>query len=271
MEYEISPKGKLNLGLKELWEYRELFFFFTWRDIKVKYKQTFLGIMWVILQPAIMAFLFVAFFKRMVQPENIGIPYSIFVLSGLIIWTMFSGALSNAGNSMVTNSNIIKKIYFPRLIIPISAVLTSLFDLIFGLLILIIAVLYFHTPLKITACFFWPLAILVGGFSALGMGILLAALNVKYRDFRYIIPFFIQIMLFVTPVIYPLNIYHNKLVETVLLLNPVSGAIELFRAGFENYQVDWSALLISISSNIILFLVGLFYFRHTESYFADIA
>lgn len=269
MEYDIRPKGKLKIGFKELWEYRELFMFFTWRDIKVKYKQTSLGVLWVILQPLIMTLLFSVFFKSL-NKNTSSIPYPVFVLSGLVIWTMFSSAIMNAGNSMVSNANIIKKIYFPRLIIPVSSILTSLFDMLFGIIILVGAIFYYHVSLKYSFIWMWPLAILVSGFSALGLGTFLAALNVKYRDFRYIIPFLIQAMLFLSPVIYSEQT-GNALLNFLLQLNPVSAGIELFRASFFNYEPHWNTISISLCSNFILLFLGIFYFRKTESYFADIA
>jgi lipopolysaccharide transport system permease protein len=273
MEYEIKPKGKLNLGLKELWEYRELFFFFTWRDIKVKYKQAVLGIAWVILQPIIMTFLFVYFFGSKFggnADSSISIPYPVFVLSGLIMWTMFSGALNNAGNSMVSNANIIKKIYFPRLIIPISSVLTSLFDLVFGTIILIITLFFFGSNLNVSCLYLWPAAVLSACISAIGTGTFLAALNVKYRDFRYILPFLLQVMLFISPVIYPVS-NSSGVFSYVLMINPVSAAIELFRGGIGSSPINAEVVAISLGSSMIFFVIGLFYFRKTEAYFADIA
>lgn len=273
MEYEIKPKGKLNLGLKELWEYRELFFFFTWRDIKVKYKQAVLGIAWVVLQPIIMTFLFVYFFGSKFGGNtdgSVSIPYPVFVLSGLIMWTMFSGALNSAGNSMVSNANIIKKIYFPRLIIPISSVLTSIFDLVFGIIILIITLLFFDTGLNPSSLYLWPFAIIAASIAAIGTGTFLAALNVKYRDFRYILPFLLQVMLFVSPVIYPIS-NNSGVFGYVLKINPVSAAIELFRGGIGQSSINTEVVLISLGSSLIFFIIGLFYFRKTEAYFADIA
>jgi lipopolysaccharide transport system permease protein len=269
MEYDIRPKGKLTIGFNELWEYRELFMFFTWRDIKVKYKQTSLGVLWVILQPLIMTFLFSVFFKSLHSTTSV-VPYPVFVLSGLVIWTMFSSAIMNAGNSMVSNSNIIKKIYFPRLIIPVSSILTSLFDMLFGVIILVGTIFYYNVSLSYSCIWLWPLAILVSVFSALGLGTFLAALNVKYRDFRYIIPFLIQAMLFLSPVIYS-EATSNSLLNFLLQLNPISAGIELFRASFLNYDPHWSTIRISLCSNFVLLFLGIFYFRKTESYFADIA
>ena len=272
MEYEIKPNQKLNLGLNELWQYRELFYFFTWRDIKVKYKQTFLGFAWAVMQPFFLMIIFSIFFGKALNVPSDNIPYPIFVYSGLLLWNVFSSGLSNAGNSMVSNANIIKKIYFPRLIIPISAVLVSLFDFLMAFLIFIGMLAYYHTPYELgKLIIFIPLGLIIACTATFGIGTLLAALNIKYRDFRYIIPFMIQALLFITPVIYPVSILPELWMKYILALNPMYGAIELFRSGIINKPIDWNLLSVSICSSIIFFITGLFYFRKTEAYFADLA
>jgi lipopolysaccharide transport system permease protein len=220
MEYEIKPHNKFSFGLKELWHYRELFYMFTWRDVKVKYKQTFLGVAWAMFQPIIMTLLFTMSFGNIIsEKSNLDIPYPVFALSGFIIWNIFSSGLSSSGNSMVNNASIIKKIYFPRLIIPFSSVLVSL----------------------------------------------------KYRDFRYILPFFIQALLFATPVIYPVKISGNALFQFILQLNPMYAPISLFRHSFIDAPIDMNGILISLMTGIILFFAGIYYFKKTEAYFADLA
>ena len=272
MEYEIKPKNKLDLGLKELWEYRELFYFFTWRDIKVKYKQTAFGILWAVVQPLILAVLFTFCLGKLVSgATQINMPYPLFALSGLIIWNIFASGLANAGNSMVSNANIIKKIYFPRLIIPVSAVLVSLFDFLISLFVFIPVCFYYHADFNIMGLVFIPLSIILTCVSTFGLGVLLAALNVKYRDFRYVIPFLIQSLLFATPIIYPVKITENLFLQTLLKLNPMTAPVELFRTSLGKAQTDWNSILISISVSVIIFIAGLFYFRKTESYFADLA
>jgi lipopolysaccharide transport system permease protein len=271
MEYEIKPHEKLSLGIKELWQYRELFFFFTWRDIKVKYKQTFFGFAWAVFQPLLLMVVFTVFFGKGQQPE--GLPYPVFAISGLILWNIFSTGLTGAGNSMVTNANIIKKIYFPRLIIPISAVLVSLFDFIMAFIIFIVILIYYHV--HISFCWF-PVMIITGiiitSIATFGVGSLLAALNVKYRDFRYVIPFMIQAMLFLTPVIYPVSKISIGWIKYILAINPMYSAIELFRYGFNGGQeLQTDLICISIGSSFLFFVIGLYYFRKTEVYFADIA
>lgn len=272
MEYEIKPKSNLDLGLKELWDHRELFYFFTWRDVKVKYKQTVLGFLWAILQPLIMALLFTLCLGDLISTRTpLLLPYPVFALSGFLLWSVFSSGLSNAGTSMITNANIIKKIYFPRLIIPISAILVSLFDFVISFTVFIAALIYYRIPFHSSALLFIPVSILLTCISTFGLGCLLAALNVKYRDFRYVIPFFIQALLFATPVIYPVKISGNSIVHDLLILNPMTAPIELFRASLTGVTPSLKLIGYSGSVSLVLFLSGLLYFRKTESYFADLA
>lgn len=272
MEFEIKPQDKFSLELKELWTYNELFYFFVWRDVKVKYKQTVLGVLWAIFQPAIMTLLFTVSFGKLVSMHsNMSLPYPVFALSGFLMWNIFSSGLSNAGNSMINNSNIIKKIYFPRLIIPISSVLVSLVDFMMGFLIFIPVLYYYGCSFNLYALMFIPLSLILTLTGTLGLGSFLAALNVKYRDFRYILPFFIQALLFATPVIYPIKISDNKLFEWILKLNPMNAPIELFRASITDVAPDYSSILCSLSVSVFLFVTGIYYFRKTESYFADLA
>ena len=272
MEFEIKPQHKLSLGLKELWEYRELFYFFTVRDIKVKYKQNVLGFLWAVLQPLAMALIFTFFLGKAISNyTKIELPYDIFALSGLVLWGIFSSGINNAGNSMVANANIIKKIYFPRLIIPISSVLVGLFDFLMAFIIFFIYSLFKSVHFSWQAIYLMPAAIVLTSIATFGIGTLLAALNVKYRDFRYIIPFFIQFMLFLTPVIYPSNIVENPVLIFIMSFNPMLAPIELFRFGIGGADLNLQACFMSITSSIILFVVGLYYFKKTESYFADLA
>jgi lipopolysaccharide transport system permease protein len=272
MEYEIKPKNNLSLGLTELWQYRELFFMFTWRDVKVKYKQTALGVLWAVFQPLIMTLLFTFSFGSIItQKAELQMPYPIFALSGFMLWNIFSTGLTNAGNSMINNANIIKKIYFPRLIIPISSVLVSLIDFCIAFIIFIPALYYYHCGLNWQALYLIPLSVLLTCMCTFGLGTFLAALNIKYRDFRYILPFFIQALLFATPIIYPAKISGNAVFNTILQLNPMSAPVELFRQSFLNtpFQIQHYALSLVVS--LLLFVVGVIYFRKTEMYFADLA
>jgi len=239
MEYEINPKKKSGLGIAELWEYRELFYFFTWRDLKVKYKQTVLGFLWAILQPLFMTIVFTFFLgDSIVSKTNLTIPYPVFTLSGMLLWGIFSSGISNSANSMVANANIIKKIYFPRLIIPISSVLVALIDFFAALVVFIIFIFIYNIDINPTKILLLPLGILLTCISAIGCGTFLAALNIKYRDVRYVVPFFVQGLLFLTPVMYPLKIASNEYLIWVLRLNRMAGGLELIRELFDSYQVD---------------------------------
>lgn len=272
MEFEIKAQDKVGLGLKELWQYRELFYFFTLRDIKVKYKQTLLGFLWAVLQPLVMALLFSFFLGKAISNyTSLELPYEIFALSGLVLWGIFSSGLNNAGNSMVTNANIIKKIYFPRLIIPISSVLVGLFDFLIAFVVFIIYCFSKGIFFDWNALFYFPVAVLLTCIATFGAGSLLAALNVKYRDFRYIIPFLIQFLLFLTPVIYPTNITTNIYLKVLISLNPMTAPLDFFRAAITNHHLNMKADVISISASLILLVVGLIYFKKTEAYFADLA
>lgn len=271
-EFEIKPVGKLELNLKEIWNYKELFYFFTWRDIKIKYKQTALGILWAVLQPLLMMLIFSVFFGRVLKVPSDSIPYPIFVFTGLMLWNIFSNGISNAGNSMVANSNIIKKIYFPRLIIPISSVLSAIFDFLMTFIVYIFLLVYYRYEVNfIRMLLFFPLSLLITSVATFGFGSFLAALNVKYRDFRYIIPFMIQLLLFVTPVIYPVSLVSNHWIKLLLTLNPMAGAINLARATLTTAAVDWSVVVTGSISAIVLLIVGIIVFRKTEAYFADLA
>jgi homopolymeric O-antigen transport system permease protein len=272
IEYEIKPEKKISLGLGELWNYRELFYFFTWRDIKVKYKQTALGFAWAVLQPLLMMLVFSFFFGKTLKVPSENIPYPVFVFSGLLLWNIFSAGLSNAGNSMVANANIIKKIYFPRLIIPLSSVLVALFDFIMAFIVYGGVLIYYRFTFDaIKFLIFFPLSLLLCIIATFGTGTFLAALNVKYRDVRYVIPFLIQALLFITPVIYPVSIFNNPLAKFIMALNPITGAIVLFRSALTDQAPDWNIIIIGICSATVLLVTGLYYFRKTEAYFADLA
>jgi lipopolysaccharide transport system permease protein len=272
MEYEIKPKEKLSIGFEELWQYRELFYIFTWRDIKVKYKQTLLGFVWAILQPFLMMVIFSLFFGQALKVPSDNLPYPIFVFSGLLLWNIFSSGVTAAGNSMVTNANIIKKIYFPRLIIPISSVLVSLFDFLMSLIIFIGMLLFYQIHVGLLKIVLYvPLGLLVCCFATFGLGTFLSALNIKYRDFKYIIPFLVQSLLFITPIIYPVSVLTYVWLKYIVALNPMYAAVSLFRSGFVDIPLHTNMVLLSLCSGLVFFLGGLYYFRKTEAYFADLA
>lgn len=272
IEYEIKSQGKFSLGLKELWKYRELFYFFTWRDVKVKYKQAALGILWAILQPLIMMIMFTLIFSKALKVSSDGIPYPVFALSGLLIWNIFSNGLINSANSMVTNANIIKKIYFPRLIIPMSAILTALVDFFFALIIYVAVLIYYHQSISILKLLLYlPLSILITIVTTFGIGTFLAALNVKFRDFQYLLPFMIQFLLFANPVLYSSKAFTNPWINHIMKANPIASAIQLCRSIFTGQQIDWQSVGLGSTVAVILLMVGIFTFRKTEAYFADLA
>jgi lipopolysaccharide transport system permease protein len=271
IEYTIATSQKSLFNWKELWRYRELFYFFTWRDVKIKYKQTALGFLWAVLQPLLMMTIFTFFFGRALNIPSQNLPYPVYVFSGLLIWNLFSAGLTNSSNSMVNNASIIKKIYFPRLIIPVSAILVALFDFLMAFILFIGVLLYYHQPVLWEAIFIWPLALLVGVIATLGLGAWLAALNVKYRDFRYVIPFLVQVLFFLTPVIYPISLLKYPLLQHILVCSPMYAAVELFRYPLTGLAPNVYFLTASLLCGFILLLIGIFYFKRTEDFFADFA
>ena len=194
VEYVVDANRRNLFDWQELWSYKELFYFFTWRDIKIKYKQTALGFLWAILQPLLMMLIFTFFFGRALNVPSQNLPYPVFVFSGLLLWNMFSSGLTNSANSMVNNSQIIKKIYFPRLIIPVSSILVALFDFLMAFILFVMLLFFYQQPVLLVAVVYWPIALIICLVATLGPGCLLAALNVKYRDFRYVIPFLVQVL-----------------------------------------------------------------------------
>ena len=267
----IKPPSGISLGLRELWQYRELFYFFTWRDIKVRYKQTYLGILWALLQPVGMMLIFTFLFSKTWKIDTGPVTYPIFVLSGLICWNLFNSSVSHAGESMIQNAHIIKKIYFPRLIIPCSAMLVALFDFLIAFILFIALCLFFKQPLQWIAIIYFPAGMLLSLLAAAGLGFFLAALNVKFRDFRYALPFLLQVLFFASQIIYPLQSVQQSLFKYLLAINPMNAAIELFRTPLSNIPPDLTIIVIGTSSSLVLLTIGLFYFRKTEAYFADLA
>lgn len=271
IEYIIESTGRKWFEWKELWRYRELFYFFTWRDIKIKYKQTVLGFLWAILQPLFMMLIFTFFFGRALNIPSHNLPYPVYVFSGILIWNMFSAGLTSASNSMVNNALIIKKIYFPRLIIPVSAILVALFDFLMAFLLFIGILLYYQQPVSWLFILIWPLSLLVAMLATLGLGSWLAALNVKYRDFRYVIPFLVQVMFFLTPVIYPISMLNYPVLKYLLACSPMFAAVELFRFPLTGLLPDPTFMALSLTSGLLLLIVGILYFKQTEDFFADFA
>ncbi len=266
----IAPKkGWQLIDFKELREYRDLFYFLVARDIKVRYKQTVLGGLWAIIQPFFSMVIFTLFFGKLAKIPSDGIPYPIFNFSAMVAWMYFANAITGSGNSLIENTNLISKVYFPRLIAPLTPVLAGLLDFSIAFVVLIGMMLYFHIyPTVMTL--FLPLLIILMMLTAGGVGMFLAALNAKYRDIRYTIPFLVQLWMFASPIVYPASMVPEKY-RPIYAFNPMVGVIEGFRSillGTVSFPTQM--LLISTSVSIILFIIGLFYFKQMERYFADI-
>jgi lipopolysaccharide transport system permease protein len=258
----------LKLALREIWAYRELLFFLTWRDIKIRYKQTLLGASWAIIQPLFAMLLFTLFFGRLARMPSDDIPYPVFAYAGLLPWTFFSNAITNAGNSLIGSSSLITKIYFPRVIIPAAAVLAGLLDFAIAFLLLIPLLLYYEIALS-WKLLLLPLFVLQATLLALGAGMWLSALNVKYRDVRYALPFIIQLWLFASPVIYPASMMPDRW-RWALALNPMTGIIEGFRACLFGRDFPAATILPAVVITIVILLYSFFAFRRAEDSFADI-
>jgi lipopolysaccharide transport system permease protein len=271
MKIVIDAKNKwFSLNLKELLRFEDLFYFLAWRDIKVRYKQTAVGVIWAFIVPFVTMVIFSVFFGQLAGIESDDIPYPIFVFIGLVFWNFFSQAITNASNSLVASQEIVKKIYFPKIILVGSSIIVSLIDFAITVVILIGMMIYFQFVPQLISIIIIPLLILITLLATLGLGLFLAAINVKYRDVRYVVPVFIQTLLFLTPVIYPTSIASEH-IRWILLLNPMTGVVENARAVVLNQTtMQWDALLISLIISIVLFIFGLIYFKKTESYFADV-
>jgi len=271
MEIIIKPKSRWwTFDWKEILRFKDLFYYLTWRDVKVKYKQTSVGVLWAIFQPFISMVIFTVFFGKLAQIPSDGIPYPIFVYTGLLFWTLFSSGLAQASDSFVANEKIVTKIYFPRIILPISSIVTHVVDFFFAAIILGGLMLWYKVPLTLFAVLLTPLLLLLTIVSAVGIGLLFASINVKYRDVRFVLPFFIQLMLFVTPVIYPVSIVSDSY-RWILGLNPMSGVIDAARTGILGTgEIDVALFGTSVVMMVVYCLLGYFYFKKTERYFADV-
>jgi lipopolysaccharide transport system permease protein len=271
----IKPtKGFVSLNLRELWQYRELLYFLVWRDIKVRYKQTVLGAAWAIIQPFTTMVVFSLFFGGLAQIPSDGVPYPIFAYAALVPWTFFANGLSGSSDSLVGSANLIKKIYFPRLIIPIAAVLRGVVDFVLAFSVLLVMMLAYQIPLTLSVLTL-PFFLLLAFISALGVGLGLSALNVQFRDVRYIIPFLVQIWLFITPVAYPSSLIENEVLRALYSLNPMAGVVDGFRwalLGGVNpaLRPPDASLFVSTAAALMLLVVSLFYFRRMERTFADV-
>ncbi|CAG1066629.1 Teichoic acid translocation permease protein TagG [uncultured bacterium] len=262
-------KGWVGVDFKELWKFRELLYFLAWRDIKVKYKQTALGVVWAVLQPVLAMLVFSLVFGRFASMPSEGVPYPVFVLTGLLLWNYFAAVLSQSTTSLVAGSNLVSKVYFPRLIIPASSAIAALIDFLIGFAVLLVMMLWYGVGLG-PGVLLAPVIVGVVLLNAVGFGIWLSALNVRYRDVQYAVPFLIQIWMFASPVIYPASLLGEKW-SWLLHLNPMSGVIEAIRpAMLGNKPIPWEGLAVSAAIGLAVFLAGVFYFRRVERYFADV-
>jgi lipopolysaccharide transport system permease protein len=266
----IKPvKGLVGLNLKEVWRYRELIYFFTWRDIKVRYKQSVLGILWAILQPFLSMVVFTIFFGNLAKVPSDGIPYPIFSYAALVPWTFFASALNVSARSMLTSGNMISKIYFPRIIVPLASIMANLVDFLIAFVILIGMMFYYH--IFPTWNLLWlPVFLLLAIITALGVGLWLSALVVMYRDFGYIVGYLATFWQYISPVIYSATLVPQKY-RLIFSLNPMTGVIEGFRWALLGTNISTTTLMfvISASISILICVSGLFYFRRMERIFAD--
>ncbi len=266
----IRPKKVFSLeDLEEVWRYKELLYFFTWRDFKVRYKQTAIGILWAIFQPFMTMVVFSLFFGALLKVPSDGVPYPIFVYTGLLFWQFFSSALSETSSVLIANQSIITKVYFPRLILPLSSVATKFVDFAIAAVILGGMMVYYGITPHLISIVVLPILLAITFMAAVGGGLFLAAVNVKYRDVRFVLPFFIQLLLFVTPVIYPASIAGKY--SWLLAFNPMTGVIQNARAVLlGTAQVNWALIAISFVATAVLLIIGTIYFKKVERYFADI-
>lgn len=266
-------KAKTNpfdINWREIWESKDLFYYLTWRDIKIRYKQTVLGVLWIILQPLISMVLFTIVFGNFAKIPSDNIPYPIFVFIGLMFWQFFSSVLNSTSNSLISNENIIKKVYFPRIMAPISSTFAHLIDVIPTIIILVGLLIYYKIVPSFQSLAMLPILLIMVLLFALGIGMFLAPLNAKFRDIRYILPFFIQLGMYATPVIYPTSLFGGSM-RYIRILNPVAEAIEVSRLSFFNVRgMDWPIFTFSVIVTVFIFLTGFYFFRKQENNFIDI-
>ncbi len=262
--------GWARLRLGELWEFRELVFFFIWRDVKVRYKQTVLGAAWALIQPLFTMLIFSIFFGRLANMPSDGLPYPLFALAGLVPWMFFLNGLSHGANSLVENEKLIKKVFFPRMIVPVSSVLAGLVDFLIASGLLVVGMLYYQVAPTMNVVFL-PLFVLLSAISAMGVTLWLSALNVQFRDVRYVVPFLGQIWMFATPIAYPSSLLDESW-RLVFALNPMVGVVEGFRWSLlDAGDPPWGVFAVSFTVATIWLVSGAFFFRRVERNFADIA
>jgi lipopolysaccharide transport system permease protein len=263
-----AHRGWRILDVGELWEFRELLFFLVWRDIKVRYKQTVLGALWAVLQPALYMALFTVVFGRLAHLPSDNVPYPVFVFAALLPWTFVANSVTTAGTSLVNNANLITKVYFPRLIVPLGSVGAGLVDLGVGMLLLLGLIWYFHVPLT-PRILLLPAVVVLALVVAVAFGAMLSALTVAYRDFRYVVPFAMQMWMYATPVVYPASLVPARW-RALLWLNPMAGVVDAFRAFALGRAVDWALVGVSAATSVVWLFVAAVYFARVERRFVDV-
>jgi lipopolysaccharide transport system permease protein len=268
-ENVIAPRsGWQPIDLREIWQYRTVFFVLAGRDVKIRYRQTLLGGLWAVLQPFMAMVIFTYFFNRLAGIQSGGVPYPLFAYAGLVPWMFFNNAVSSSTGSVLMNAGMLSKIYFPRIFIPLAAIGALIVDVLFSVVLLLFLIPYYHWH------FGWrmllaPLFILGTFVTASGLGFFLAAINVRLRDVKYVIPYALQMAIFVTPVIYPLEYFHGKS-RFLLSFNPMVGMVTGFRSSMLGMPFDWNVILISCALAILVLVLGLLVFARQEPWFADI-
>lgn len=263
-----AQQRRIPLNLKDFWTYRELLFFLVWRDVKIRYKQTFLGAAWAIIQPLLTMLIFTFIFGRVAKIGSDGVPYPVFAYAALLPWTFFSNAITTSGNSIVGSSHVITKVYFPRLIIPVAAVCACLVDLAVAFPMLLVLMFYYRLPVTVNILMFVPLLLLTTTL-AIAVGTWLSAINVKYRDVKFALPFLTQIWMYASPVAYPSSVIPDRW-RLLYSLNPFVGIIEGYRASLFGRSFPWQSITISVVITIGLLAYGSHQFRKMEKSFADI-
>lgn len=268
----IEPSGRFpRIHLRELWAYRGLFFFLVWRDIKVRYAQTVLGAAWAVLQPLLTTVVFSVVFGMLAKVPSDGVPYPVFALTGLVPWTYFSTALTGSSNSLVSNTNLITKVYFPRLVIPFAPVLAGLMDFAVAFVMLLVVMAFYGMVPTTMSLVVVPALVLAMVVTSAGVGCWLSALNIQYRDVRHVVPFLVQVWMYASPIVYPASLVPERY-RMLYALNPMVGVVEGFRASLLGTQsVSWGVIGLSLAAGLVLMVTGALYFRKTERVFADVA
>lgn len=265
----IKPAGHwLRLDLGELWAYRELIYFLTWRDIKIRYRQTLIGVLWVVLQPVLTTAIFTVVFSNIAHFNSPIVSYPLFVFSGLLIWLFINNSVAFASNSLVGSSELVTKVYFPRLVLPFASMIAGLVDISIGFVILLALIIIFGVPLSVTVLIA-PLFILIAAFLTLGIGTLCSALNVRFRDVKFALPFALQIWMFASPIFYPLDILSER-ARWAISFNPLTGILSGFRSALFGLDFDWAAIGVSAVITLGVVLFALFIFKRMEDDFADL-